>query len=52
MAENTGRPYEEIASLTERDNFLTPDEALHLGIIDEVLTSRRDMHRSAARDAA
>lgn len=43
LAENTGCPYEKIVSATERDNFLTPDEARELGIIDRVLVSRRDM---------
>ncbi|MDR2056063.1 MAG: ATP-dependent Clp protease proteolytic subunit [Desulfovibrio sp.] len=43
LAENTGRPYEEVAAATERDNFLTPEEAKKLGIIDRVLVSRSDM---------
>lgn len=43
LAENTGRPYEEIVAATERDNFLTPDEAQERGIIDRVLQSRRDL---------
>jgi ATP-dependent Clp protease protease subunit len=42
LAENTGRPYEEIATATERDNFLTADEAQKLGIIDRVLISRSE----------
>ncbi|MDR1658756.1 MAG: ATP-dependent Clp protease proteolytic subunit [Desulfovibrio sp.] len=43
LAENTGRPYEDVAAATERDNFLTPEEAKKLGIIDRVLVSRSDM---------
>jgi ATP-dependent Clp protease protease subunit len=43
LAENTGRPYEDVAAATERDHFLTPEEAKKLGIIDRVLVSRSDM---------
>ena len=43
LAENTGHPYKEIVKATERDNFLTPEEAKNLGIIDRVLVSRQDM---------
>ena len=43
LAENTGQPYEAIVAATERDNFLTSEEARKLGIIDRVLTSRRDL---------
>lgn len=50
LAENMQRPYEEVASATERDNFLTPDEARELGIIDRVLVSRRDMTAQKKND--
>ena len=43
LAEHSGQPYETIVSATERDKFLTPEEALELGIIDRVLVSRRDL---------
>lgn len=43
LAENTGRSFKDIVKATERDNFLTPEEARNLGIIDRVLTSRREM---------
>lgn len=43
LARNTGHTYEEIVSATERDNFLTAEEAMKLGIIDRVLVSRRDL---------
>ncbi|GFH62791.1 MAG: ATP-dependent Clp protease proteolytic subunit [Candidatus Desulfovibrio kirbyi] len=43
LAENTRRSYEEVVKATERDNFLTSDEAKGLGIIDRVLVSRKDM---------
>ena len=37
LAENTGRPYEEVCRDTERDNWLTAKEALDYGIIDKIL---------------
>jgi len=40
MAELTGKPVEIITADTERDNFLSADEALEYGIIDKVLTKR------------
>lgn len=40
LAENTGRPIEEIARDTERDNFMTAEEALEYGLIDKVLDKR------------
>ena len=43
MAENCGKSLEEIASSTERDHFLTPEQALELGLIDRVLVSRKDL---------
>jgi ATP-dependent Clp protease, protease subunit len=38
IALHTGQPLERIQRDTERDYFLTPDEAREYGIIDEVLT--------------
>ena len=35
--------YDEVVKATERDNFLTPEEAKACGIIDRVLVSRRDL---------
>ena len=37
LAENTGRSYEEICRDTERDNWLTAQEALDYGIVDRIL---------------
>ncbi len=37
MAENTGRTPEEIAVDTERDHYMTAQEALEYGLIDKVL---------------
>jgi ATP-dependent Clp protease protease subunit len=40
LAENTGRSVEEIRRDTERDNFMSADEAEKYGMIDKVLTTR------------
>jgi ATP-dependent Clp protease protease subunit len=40
LAENTGKPIEQIAHDTERDNFMTASEALSYGLIDKILTKR------------
>jgi len=41
LAENTGQPMEVIEADTERDNYLSAEEAVKYGIIDKIL-SRRD----------
>ena len=38
LAANTGKPYEVIEQDTERDNFMTAEEAKAYGLIDDVLT--------------
>ena len=43
LANNTGKSIEEIARDTERDNFMTANQALEYGLIDKVLTSRDDI---------
>jgi ATP-dependent Clp protease protease subunit len=40
MAQHTGRSVEEIARDTDRDNFLTAEEALSYGMVDKVLQKR------------
>ncbi len=41
LAENTGQTYEKVAADTERDYFMTGEEALEYGIIDRVLENRQ-----------
>jgi ATP-dependent Clp protease protease subunit len=38
LSKHTGQPIEKIAEETERDHYMTADEALAYGLIDEVLT--------------
>ena len=40
LAENTGKDLEIIERDTERDNFMTADQALEYGLIDKVFTKR------------
>ena len=40
LADNTGKPLEQIAADTERDNFMTAREALEYGLIDKVIDHR------------
>ena len=40
LAANTGKPIEVIAVDTERDNYMTAEEAVAYGLIDSVITSR------------
>ncbi len=43
LCENTGKDYETICRDTERDNFMTAEEALAYGLIDKVYTNRSDI---------
>lgn len=42
LSENTGKDYETICQDTDRDNFMTAQEALEYGLIDKVFNSRED----------
>ena len=42
MAQHTGQDYETVARDTDRDNFLSANEAKEYGLIDQVLTNRSD----------
>ncbi|EMK1856586.1 ATP-dependent Clp endopeptidase proteolytic subunit ClpP [Listeria monocytogenes] len=40
MAEKTGQPYEVIARDTDRDNFMTAQEAKDYGLIDDIIINK------------
>ena len=42
LSENTGRSVNQIELDTERDNFMSSEEAVTYGIIDKMLTTRAD----------
>lgn len=40
LAANSGQPVEKVALDTERDNYMSADEALEYGLIDQIIVSR------------
>ena len=41
LSDRTGKPIEQIIQDTERDHYMTAEEALEYGLIDEILTKRK-----------
>ena len=39
LAANTGQPYEVICRDTERDHYMSAEEAKEYGLVDHILTS-------------
>ena len=40
LAQNTGKDYEQVVKDTDRDNFMSAEEALEYGLIDKIFTNR------------
>ena len=40
LASHTGQDYETVARDTDRDNYMTADEALKYGLIDKIIEAR------------
>ncbi len=40
LSEMTGQPLEVIQKDTERDNFMTAEQAMQYGLVDKVITKR------------
>ncbi|MBQ8975270.1 MAG: ATP-dependent Clp endopeptidase proteolytic subunit ClpP [Oscillospiraceae bacterium] len=40
LAQNTGKPLEEVKAACERDNFMSAQEALDFGLIDSIIAKR------------
>jgi len=51
MAKHTGQPLEKIAQDTERDYFLSAEEAKRYGLIDEVITRPPKLLKAVSGDA-
>ena len=49
-AKHTGKSVEEISSALERDNFMTPEEAVDYGLIDRVVTPKEIPNFSPNKD--
>ena len=43
LAANTGKPYETVCADTERDHYLSAEEAKEYGLIDHIVTNRLDL---------
>ncbi|NLB29320.1 MAG: ATP-dependent Clp endopeptidase proteolytic subunit ClpP [Clostridiales bacterium] len=41
LSENTGKSIEEVRDASERDNFMSADDALEFGLIDNVISKRQ-----------
>nr|4JCT_A Chain A, ATP-dependent Clp protease proteolytic subunit [Listeria monocytogenes EGD-e]4JCT_B Chain B, ATP-dependent Clp protease proteolytic subunit [Listeria monocytogenes EGD-e]4JCT_C Chain C, ATP-dependent Clp protease proteolytic subunit [Listeria monocytogenes EGD-e]4JCT_D Chain D, ATP-dependent Clp protease proteolytic subunit [Listeria monocytogenes EGD-e]4JCT_E Chain E, ATP-dependent Clp protease proteolytic subunit [Listeria monocytogenes EGD-e]4JCT_F Chain F, ATP-dependent Clp pro len=48
MAEKTGQPYEVIARDTDRDNFMTAQEAKDYGLIDDIIINKSGLKGMAS----
>ena len=44
LSQNTGKAYEQVVADTDRDNWMSADEALEYGIIDKIYTSRKQLY--------
>ncbi len=42
LADTSGQPFERVEADTERDHYLTAEEALEYGLIDRIVTSRSE----------
>ena len=43
LAENTGRTVEQLSTDSDRMTYMTPDQAMDYGLIDRVLSSRKEL---------
>ncbi len=41
LSENTGQPVEKVAEDTERDNWMSAEEALEYGLVDKIIANRQ-----------
>ena len=47
LSDASGQPLRKVQADTERDHYLTADEALKYGLIDHIVTSRNDAAKEA-----
>ena len=50
ISHHTGQPYETVERACDRDNFMTAEEARDFGLVDEVVSSRREIPALVAED--
>ena len=49
IAKHSGRSLDQVEKDTDRDNFMTPEEAKAYGLVDEVVQSRKEIPGLAER---
>jgi ATP-dependent Clp protease protease subunit len=50
LAKHSGQPVQQIADDVDRDRFMSPDEAVEYGIIDQVVTHRSEIEEQAKKN--
>ena len=48
LADNTGQPYDKIAVDTDRDYYLTAEQATEYGLIDEILGAKKEEEKEGS----
>ncbi|MEO8353392.1 MAG: ATP-dependent Clp protease proteolytic subunit, partial [Chthoniobacteraceae bacterium] len=43
LSEHTGKPLEQVQNDSDRDYYMTADEAKEYGLVDDVVTSRKEL---------
>jgi ATP-dependent Clp protease protease subunit len=51
LSKHTGQPYEAVERACDRDNFMSSEEARQFGLVDEVVSSRKDVPTLVAPDS-
>ncbi len=46
LAENCNRPYEDLVRDTDRDNWMSAEEALEYGLVDHIYTTRKEIEEA------
>lgn len=47
LADHTGQDYETVVRDTDRDNFLSAQQSMEYGLVDQVMSSRAEAHKKA-----
>ena len=50
LAENTGQPLEKVSADTERDNWMSAEEAKEYGLVDRVVVNRLESEKDKDKD--
>ncbi len=50
LAANTGQPFEKVAADTERDNWMSAEEAKEYGLVDRVVVNRLESEKDKDKD--